>query len=71
MGLPAITNVWATRFFDPVTGNSSSRLVIEATSLPGYRVRSVADSGLQIDLPNSMLVMALTRYRSTMASYPK
>ena len=58
MGLPAITNVWATRFFDPVTGNSSSRLVIEATSLPGYRVRSVADSGLQIDLPNSMLVMA-------------
>jgi N-acetylmuramoyl-L-alanine amidase len=61
MGRPAITNVWATRFADPVANRSMSRLVIEATTLPSCRIRSVSVNELRIDLPDSMLVMAPDR----------
>ena len=61
MGRPAITNVWATRFADPVANRSMSRLVIEATTLPSCRIRSVSANELRIDLPDSMLVMAPDR----------
>jgi N-acetylmuramoyl-L-alanine amidase len=61
MGRHAITNVWATRFADPVANRSMSRLVIEATALPSCRIRSVSACELRIDLPDSMLVMASDR----------
>ena len=37
---------------------ATSRLVIEAISLPRYRIHAVSGNELRIDLPGSILVMA-------------
>ncbi len=61
MERPGITNVWATGFADPMANRATSRLVIEATSLPSCRIRRVSANELRIDLPDSVLVMAPDR----------
>ena len=58
MERPGITNVWATGFADPVANRATSRLVIEATLLPSFRIRCVSANELLIDLPDSVLIMA-------------
>ncbi len=61
MERPRITNIRATRFTDLIANRVTSRLVIEAVSLPRYRVRTVSANQLRIDLPDSVLIMAPDR----------
>lgn len=58
MERPRITNVWATGFADPIANRMTSRLVIEATSLPRCRIRAVSVNEVKIDFPDSILQMA-------------
>lgn len=58
MDRPRITNVRATGFTDPIANRMTSRLVIEATSLPRCRIRGVSANEVRIDLPDSILQMA-------------
>lgn len=55
---PKVTNVWVTRFTDKACRRAASRIVIEATLPPIYRVRAVSPDVIHIDLPGCALVMA-------------
>ena len=58
MECPRITNVWATGFADPIANRMTSRLVIEATSLPRCRVRGISVNEIKIEFPYAILQMA-------------
>lgn len=58
MARPKVTNVWATRFTDKACRRATSRLVIEATLPPAYRVHAACSDEIRIDLPGCELVMA-------------
>ncbi len=63
MARPKITNVWATQVADGVCRRSASRVVIEATELPAYRVSATPAGEVRVCLPGCELAMAPAEIR--------